>query len=60
MITVTYFYPTADGYKEGSKEFHDSKKALAFMYTMKKKGFKNFEWITEDPEDNEYLYRRFY
>lgn len=55
MITVYYFYKG----KQESKEFSDPRKALRFMYATKSK-FKNFEWVTDDPEDNEYLYTRFY
>lgn len=58
MITLTFQYLGADNnYHEGKNEFQDCKKALRFMYKFRFK-FKNFEWICDDPEDNEYLYSR--
>ena len=42
-----------------TKEFDDCVKALRFMYSMKNKGNIIDGWRCDDPEDNEYLGRRF-
>lgn len=59
MITITYRYETKEHIiKEGSNTFHDVKKALRFLYAMKGKIF-FVTWACDDPEDNEYLNRKY-
>ena len=59
MIIIKYLYRDKLGkWYEDSKVFYNSKKALAFMYKFKGT-FINFEWICDDPEDNEYLWTHF-
>ena len=41
------------------REFHDVKSALRFMYLMKNKGYFILGWQCDDPEDNDWLNRRF-
>lgn len=60
MITINYIYKNVAGkWIAESKTFDDVKKALRFMYSTKGRFF-NFEWSCDDPEDNDYLNRKFY
>ncbi len=59
MITITYNYEDKDHIiRKGSKIFHDVKKALRFLYAMKNKIF-FVGWICDDPNDNDYLNRKY-
>lgn len=57
MITIYYVYKKNGKYYSDSKLFRDPQKALAFMYMFQDKFF-NFEWSCDDPEDNDYLWRK--
>ena len=39
--------------------FHTKQFALRFMYAMKSRGYIILDWTCDDPEDNEWLNRRF-
>ena len=41
------------------KELHDKKSALRFMYMMRNNGIWIRGWRCDDPEDNEWLNKRF-
>ena len=41
------------------KEFQNVKSALRFMYSMRSKGYFITGWQCDDPEENEWLNRRF-
>lgn len=41
------------------KVFHDKKMALRFMYMMDKRGYFISGWSCDNPEDNEWLDKRF-
>lgn len=41
------------------KEFHTPYNALRFMYMMRNNGFWISGWQCDDPEDNEWLNKRF-
>ena len=60
MIEIWYIYKSKldKNYHWGEKKFSSPRKALAFMYKFKDV-FMNFEWVCENPEDNEYLWRHF-
>lgn len=40
-------------------QFKTAQMALRFMYSMKSKGYMVQGWSCDDPEDNEWLNRRF-
>lgn len=42
-----------------AKEFHSKEMALRFMYGMQSRGHLIQGWSCDDPEDNEWLNRRF-
>lgn len=48
------------GRKTEERRFDDCRKALRFMYGMKRKGNRITGWRTDDPDDNEYLWERFH
>lgn len=41
------------------REFHNKKTALRFMYMIRNQGYLILGWRCEDPEDNEWLNKRF-
>lgn len=60
MITIHYLYKRKlDGkWYEAEKEFLDVRKALRFLYSIKKNCV-ILGWDTDDQWDNEWLNRRF-
>lgn len=55
-IKISYYYK--DNKTEESKEFYTKESALRFLYKMRK-DLKSVTWKCEDPEDNNYLWKKY-
>ena len=59
MIYIDVIFISKDGKRtHEEKRFDDCRKALRFMYAMKRQGNLIHGWRTDDPEDNEYLWTK--
>ena len=58
-VDFLYKKKTTRTYEEGSKEFSDPVQALRFMYYMANHGGLITGYRADDPDDYEYLKRRF-
>ena len=60
MIKILFMYKNNVNNKwiTNYKIFTDKTKALRFMYATNYKFF-NFEWVCDDPEDNDYLNQKY-
>lgn len=62
MIYIEVSFVGKDGKLRLCEErrFDDCRKALRFMYAMRRKGNKILGWRTDYPDDNEYLWERWH
>lgn len=59
MIYVNIMFNGSKGVEIETKEFHNAKTALRFMYAMNGKGHIILGYSADDPYDSEFLNRRF-
>ena len=58
-VEFIYFSKKEKCYKEGTKQFHDVKKALAFMFYLANHDCLVKSYSCDDNSDKEYLDKRF-